>query len=94
MSTGITGQSSTRGTWWRPKTYQSTTSVPAIGRCALVQVPRPSSASDWLTNSPHGHRSSVANGVTHSWCPIASARRNTGDSGSSMAGKVPDGASL
>src|SRR6185503_12622227 len=25
MSTGITGQSSTRGTWWIPKTYQSTT---------------------------------------------------------------------
>src|SRR6185503_18949860 len=94
MLTGITGQSSTRGTWWMPKTYQSTTSVSSIGRCARVQTASPSSEADWFTNSPHGHRSSAWNGVTHSVWPITWARSNTGDDGSIIAGNAPDGTSL
>ena len=30
--TGITGQSSGRGTWWRPNVYQTTMSLSSIGR--------------------------------------------------------------
>ena len=65
MSTGITGQSSTLGTWWIPKTYQSTTSVFAIGRSAAVHTGSPRSSPLWFTNSPPGQRSSGWNGVTH-----------------------------
>ena len=32
--TGITGQSSGRTMWWAPNVYQSTTSVPSVGRSA------------------------------------------------------------
>ena len=64
VSVGITGQSSGRVMWWMPNTYQSTTSVPEIGRFCAVQAGRPSSRSLWLQNSPHGQRSSGWYGVT------------------------------
>src|SRR4029077_18087764 len=41
--TGITGQSSARGMWWKPMVYQATISVFSIGRLAFVQTARPSS---------------------------------------------------
>jgi len=80
--------------WCRPNTYQTTTSVLSIDRSALVHSPRPVSLIDWLTNSPAGHRSSAAFGVTHTVWPITLARVNTGDSGSNIAGIDPPGTSL
>jgi hypothetical protein len=91
---GITGQSSGRVTWWMPNTYQSTTSVPEIGRSCAVQAGRPSSRSLWLQNSPHGQRSSGWYGVTQRVWPITWARRKTGEAGSSIGGKQPPGTSL
>src|SRR5215469_1936132 len=41
--TGMTGQSSARGTWWKPSVYQATMSVFSMGRLALVQTAKPSS---------------------------------------------------
>ena len=41
VSTGITGQSSGRVTWWMPKTYQSTTSVLSIERFCAVHAGSP-----------------------------------------------------
>lgn len=42
--TGMTGQSSARGAWWKPSVYQATISVFSMGRLALVQMAKPSSA--------------------------------------------------
>ena len=42
--TGMTGQSSARGAWWKPSVYQATMSVFSMGRFALVQMANPSSA--------------------------------------------------
>lgn len=47
-STGITGQSSGRGTWVTPKVCHTTTSVPVRDRSAAVQRGRPSSPGCWL----------------------------------------------
>ena len=77
-----------------PNTYQSTTSVSSIGRFRAVHAGSPSSRLLWLTNSPHGHRSSGAYGVTHRVCPMTCARWNTGEAGSIIGGKQPPGTSL
>src|SRR5579862_5716462 len=42
IATGITGQSSGRGTWLCPNTYHSAISVSSTFRFALVQFGRPS----------------------------------------------------
>jgi len=39
---GITGQSSMRGTWWKPSVYQATMSVFSMGRLAFVHAGKPS----------------------------------------------------
>src|SRR5213079_1144859 len=62
VSTGITGQSSGRVTWWMPKTYQRTTSVLSIERFCAVHTGSPLSCSLWTTNSPQGQRSSCSYG--------------------------------
>jgi hypothetical protein len=36
--TGMTGQSSARGAWWKPSVYQATMSMFSMGRFALVQM--------------------------------------------------------
>ena len=46
--TGITGQSSGRGTWMCPNMYQTTTSVFSMLRSAAVQRGRPSPPGCWL----------------------------------------------
>ncbi len=48
----------------------------------------------WFTNSPHGQRSSAANGVTQSVCPMTCARSSTGDAGSIIAGRAAPGHQL
>jgi len=88
------GQSSGRVMWWMPNTYHSTTSVFSIGRSCAVQRDSPVSRSASVGNSPHGQRSSRRYGVTQSECPMAAARRSTGDEGPSSAGKLPAGTSL
>ena len=93
-SVGITGQSSGRVMWWMPNTYQSTTSVSSIGRSAAVHKGSPVSRSERFGKSPHGHRSSGRYGVTHSVCPITSARWNAGEEGESSGGNAPPGTSL
>jgi hypothetical protein len=45
--TGMTGQSSARGAWWKPRVYQATISVFSMGRLALVQMAE--SAYLWAT---------------------------------------------
>ena len=52
--TGITGQSSIRGTCVWPKLYQTTTSVEARSRSAFVHAPSPVSAVLWFGYSPAG----------------------------------------
>ena len=54
VATGITGQSSRRGTWCEPNTYQSTISVSSSERSAAVQRGRPSPPACWFGYSPAG----------------------------------------
>src|SRR5207244_7821594 len=61
-STGITGQSSGRGTWLTPKEYQTTTSVFSRGRSPAVNDGRPSPPGDRL-GYPAARASSAENGV-------------------------------
>ena len=94
VSAGMIGQSSGRVMWWMPKVYQSTTSVLSMLRLAFVHSPSPLSVADWFTNSPAGQRSSGLFGVTHTVWPMTSARANTGEAGSNMAGMASPGTSL
>src|SRR5690242_17470832 len=80
--------------WWIPKTYQSTTSVFSMFLLALVHSASPVSRTDWLTNSPAGHRSSGLLGVTHRVWPITVARWKTGEFLSNIIGSAPLGSSL
>src|SRR6516162_1688243 len=75
-------------------TYHSTTSVFSMGRSAAVQAGSPVSRAERFGKSPHGHRSSARYGVTHSVCPITSARKNAGEDSESSGGNAPDGTSL
>ena len=77
-----------------PNTYHSTTSVFSIERSAAVHTGRPSSRSLRFGKSPQGQRSSGRYGVTHSVCPITSARRKAGEASSSSAGNAAEGTSL
>src|ERR1700683_2035103 len=77
-----------------PNTYHSTTSVFSMDRFAAVQAGSPSSVRLRLGKSPHGQRSSARYGVTHSVCPITSARLKAGVEGPSSGGNAPDGTTL
>ena len=48
VSTGMIGHSSGRVMWWRPKTYQSTTSVLSRGASSLIHSVIPVSTVDWV----------------------------------------------
>src|ERR1700722_3930277 len=80
--------------WWMPNTYHSTTSVSSIDRFAAVHAGNPESRNERFGKSPHGQRSSARYGVTHSVCPITSARWNAGADGDSSGGNAPPGTSL
>src|SRR5207248_8410348 len=80
-STGMTGQSSGRTKCVSPNVYQTTTSVPAIGRSCADHRGKPSPPSCWFGYSPAARRSSEAYGVTHKLCCANAARRPIGESG-------------
>ena len=94
VSTGMIGHSSTRVMWWRPKTYQSTTSAFSSGASSLIHSVRPVSTVDCVGYLPHGQRSSSSCRVTHRVWPMTGARRYCGVEGSIMAGNAAPGTSL
>jgi len=51
-SVGMTGQSSGRGKWVRPKVCHSTMSLFSIGASSATNAGRPPSPGCWLTKSP------------------------------------------
>jgi hypothetical protein len=53
-ATGMTGQSSGRGTWVGPNVCHTTMSWPSMSRSAAVNAGRPAPPGCWLTKSPAG----------------------------------------
>ncbi len=84
-ATGMTGQSSGRGTWVGPNVCQSTMSVPSMSWSPAMKAGRPAPPGFWLTKSPAGQRWAGSYLVTHRWLAANPARAASGESGSASS---------
>ena len=94
VSTGMIGQSSTRGKWVSPKVCHTTMSVPSTERSWAVHSGRPPLPACWLGKSPVGYRSDSSYGVTHRALVANAARRWIEESSEASMVGSPSGCSL
>ena len=87
--TGITGQSSGRGTCVGPKVCHITMSWPSMSRSAAAYAGSPPPPGLWFTKSPAGYRCAGSYRVTHRARDAKPARAASGEAGS--ASKAGDG---
>src|SRR5580692_1061662 len=80
-ATGMTGQSSGRGTCVGPNVCQTTMSWPSMSRSPAMKAGRPAPPGFWFTKSPAGQRWSGSYRVTQRWLVANPARAVSGAAG-------------
>ena len=84
-ATGMTGQSSGRGTWVGPNVCQTTMSSPSMSRSPAMKAGSPAPPGFWFTKSPAGQRWSGSYRVTQRWLVAKRARAVSGAAGSASS---------